>query len=99
MANLRKKLADLIEITEITIIPLKPQGTLVAFANFVINGWFYCGGVGIHSDLASRSYRLTYPTRKLKNGESVPLFHPLNKSIADQIEAAVTAEWERLINN
>jgi len=99
MAKIREKLAPLFEISEIGIVPLKPQGTLIAFASFIINGWFYCGGIGIHCDAASRGYRLTYPTKMLKNNQSVPLFHPINKSVANQIHAAVTAEWERLISN
>ncbi len=86
-------------VGEINLFPIKQQGSLVGFASCVINGWFYCGGIGIHSDMASRGYKITYPTKMLKNGESVPIFHPLSKPIADQIQAAITAEWERLISS
>lgn len=86
-----------VSISEIAIMPVKPVGSLVAFAGFVIDRKLYVGGVAIHSDAKSRGFRLTYPVKQLGNGQHVPLFHPIGKDIGDAIQQAVIAEWERLI--
>lgn len=86
----------MLEISEITITPLKPQATLLGFTSFLLNGQFYVGGVAIHSDFQTRGCRLVYPTKKLKNGEQIPLFHPINKEVAEKIQSAISTEWERL---
>lgn len=86
----------MLEISEINITPLKAQGSLLGFAQFVLNGEFFLGGVAIHSDLQSRGCRLVYPTKKLRNGEEVPLFHPITKAAADKVQKAVSSEWEQL---
>ena len=86
----------MLEITEINITPLKAQGSLLGFVQFVLNGQFFLGGVAIHSDLQSRGCRLVYPTKKLRNGEEVPLFHPISKDAADKVQEAVSSEWLRL---
>ncbi len=86
----------MLEITEINITPLKPQGSLLGFASFVLNGQFYVGGVAIHADFQNRGCRLVYITKKLKNGEDVPLFHPINKETAEKVQQAISSAWELL---
>ena len=86
-----------IKISEISIVPMKPQGSFLGFVGFVIDGIFYVGGVGIHSDAPKRSIRLVYPSKKLQNGQEIPLFHPIGRAVGDFIQQAVIAEWERLI--
>ena len=51
-------------LSEIQIIPIKPQNGLVAFASFVLDGNLYLGSIGIVTRL-NGGYRLVYPTKKV----------------------------------
>ena len=86
-----------IDVSEIAIMPIKPVGSLVAFVGCVIDRKFYIGGIALHSDAKSRSFRLTYPVKQLGDGKQVPLFHPIERNAGEAIQKAVIAEWERLI--
>lgn len=74
-------------ITEVNIIPVKPQNGLIAFASVVINGSLYLSSIAVYTKLDG-TYRLLYPTKKL--GERlVNLFHPINHETSKQIEDAI----------
>ena len=78
------------QITEIQIIPVKPNSGLVGFASFVYESSFYLGSIGIYTR-PQGGYRLTYPTRGNFN-----IYHPINKQIADEIEKAghgIKIQW------
>ena len=97
MKKIRSKMVTFFEIGEINITPLKQQGSLVGFATCVLNGWFYFGGIAIHTDLANRGFRICYPTKMLRNGQQIPIYHPITKEVAEKIQDAIISEWERLI--
>lgn len=78
------------QITEIQIIPVKPNSGLVGFASFVYESSFYLGSIGIYTR-PQGGYRLTYPTRGNFN-----IYHPINKQIADEIEKAVITKFEEV---
>ncbi len=80
------------KVSEIQIIPVKPKDGLVAFANFIFDNSFYFASIGIYTR-PQGGYRLTYPTRK-SSTSSLPLFHPINKEIANMIEEAVINKYE-----
>jgi len=82
-------------ITNIQIVPVKPQDGLVAFASFVYNNAFYVASVGIYTRPGG-GFRLTYPTRK-SAAASIPLFHPISKEIAAMIENAVISKYETIM--
>jgi DNA-binding cell septation regulator SpoVG len=82
-------------ITNIHIVPVKPQDGLVAFASFVYANAFYIASVGIYTRPAG-GFRLTYPTRK-SAAANTPLFHPINKDIAAVIEDAVIRKYEAIM--
>ena len=74
-------------ITEVNIIPIKPQDGLIAFASVVVNESLYLSSIAIYTRLDG-SYRLLYPTKKL--GERlVNLFHPISRETSRQIEDAI----------
>ena len=53
-----------LNITEIQILPVKPQNGLVAFASCVIDGQFYFGNIAIYTSFSDPSgFRLIYPTK------------------------------------
>jgi len=84
------------EIAEIQITPVKPQDGLVAFASLVLNGNLYLGSIGVFTR-PQGGYRLVYPTKKA-GFRDINLFHPINKDFASQIEAAVSAKYEEVMN-
>lgn len=85
------------KVTEIQIIPIKPKDGLVAFANFIYDDAFYFSSIGIYTR-PHGGYRLTYPTRKT-SAASLTIFHPINKRLAETIEAAVIQKYEEVITD
>ncbi len=75
-------------VTEVDIAFVKPKDGLIGFASVVLDDQLYMGGIGIHSKLDGSGYRLTYPTRKLGNGQA-HIFHPIRKPLSVAIEQAV----------
>lgn len=84
-------------ISEIQIIPIKPQDGLVAFASFVLDGNLYLGSIGILTR-PEGGYRLVYPTKKV-GIRNINIFHPINKSFADSIEKEVIGKFEDVMKN
>lgn len=84
------------KVTEIQIIPIKPKEGLVGFASFVFDNALYCSSVGIYTR-PSGGYRLTYPTRKSAHS-NLPIFHPIQREIAEAIEKEVIKKYEELIS-
>lgn len=84
------------QISEVQVVPIKPANGLVGFASIVFDDSFYLGSIGIFARPNGR-YRLTYPTRKSACG-GINVFHPINRSTAQQIEQAVISKFEEVIN-
>ena len=75
-------------ITEIDFVPIKPNKGLIGFASFVLDGYFYLSGIGVHTRLDGGStYRLLYPNNDFTKK---PQFHPITKEIGDLIEQEVS---------
>ncbi len=86
-----------IVLSEINIIPVKPQKGLIAFCSFVINDAFSVNDIGIHSRLDGSGYRLVYPMKTLRTGKEINIFYPINRKTAQVIEGQVTEAFELLI--
>ncbi len=84
------------KLTEIQIVPVKPQNGLIAFASFILNDSLYLGSIGIITR-PEGGYRLTYPTKKI-GFRDMNIFHPINKEFADQIEKEVFVKLEEVMN-
>lgn len=84
-------------ISEIQIIPIKPQQGLVAFASFVIDNSLYLGSIGIITR-PEGGYRLVYPTKKV-GLRNLNIFHPISKEVAQSIEKEVIGKFEDVMNN
>ncbi len=80
------------KITEIQIIPIKPQNGLVAFASFVLDGSLYLGSIGIVTR-PQGGYRLVYPTKKVVD-RNLNIFYPINREFALAIEQRVVRQFE-----
>lgn len=83
-------------ITEIQIVPIKPESGLVAFASFVLDNSLYLGSIGIATRLQG-GYRLIYPTKRTGN-KDMNIFHPINKAFAQVVEKEVVRRLEDVMN-
>ena len=84
------------EISEIQIVPIKPNNGLVGFTSFVLNGCLYLGSIGIYTR-PQGGYRLTYPTKAIGT-RNINIFHPINKKFAEAVERAVIKKFEEVMN-
>lgn len=84
-------------LSEIQIIPIKPQNGLVAFASFVWDKSLYLGSIGIMTR-PQGGYRLVYPTKKVAD-RSLNIFYPINRETAQLIESEVVKQFEEVMNN
>jgi len=85
-----------IVLSEINIIPIKPQDGHIGFVSFVINGQFYVGNIGIHST-PSGDIRLVYPEAASSSWKMVTSFHPITKYAGLQITQQVVAKYNSMI--
>jgi DNA-binding cell septation regulator SpoVG len=85
------------QVSEVNIHLIKPQGGLIAFASLVIDDSLFLSGIGIHRKLEGDGYRLTYPTRKAGQ-QSFEVFHPINRGTGIAIEQAVIAALKDVLN-
>lgn len=83
-------------LSEIQIIPIKPQNGLVAFASFVLDGSLYLGSIGIVTR-PNGGYRLVYPTKKVAE-RNLNIFYPINRDFALAIEDEVVRQFEDVMN-
>ena len=83
-------------LSEIQIIPIKPQNGLVAFASFVLDGSLYLGSIGIVTR-PQGGYRLVYPTKKVAD-RNLNIFYPINKEFAQLVENEVVKQFEEVMN-
>jgi len=84
------------QISEIQILPIKPQNGLVAFATFVLNDSLYLGSIAIMTR-PQGGYRLLYPTKKI-GVRSLNIYHPINREFAEFIEKEVIMKFEEVMN-
>lgn len=84
------------KITEVQIVPIKPNNGLIAFASVVIDGNLYLGSIGIHSRVDGSGYRLTYPTKPV-GGRDLNIYHPINKNASEAIEQAIVNKYKEVM--
>lgn len=84
------------QITEIQIIPIKPQNGIVAFASFLLDDGLYLSSIAIMTRPGS-GHRLVYPTKKV-GSRDINIFHPINKVFAQLVEEAVMKKFEEVMN-
>jgi DNA-binding cell septation regulator SpoVG len=84
-------------ITELNIIPIKPDNGLIGFASVVLDG-LYLGSIGVYSRLDGSGYRITYPTKKV-GGKDLNIYHPINRDLSQEIENAITRRARELFGS
>ena len=83
------------QITEIQIIPIKPQNGIIAFVSFLLDNSLYLSSIAIMTRPGG-GYRLVYPTKKVGN-RNINIFHPINKDFAQAIEKDVMKQFEEVM--
>ncbi|KKP79807.1 MAG: hypothetical protein A2271_02405 [Candidatus Moranbacteria bacterium RIFOXYA12_FULL_35_19] len=83
------------KITEIQILPIKPNNGLIAFASVVLNEELYLGSIGVHRKIDGSGYRLTYPTKKVGE-KNLNIYHPISSSLGIMIEKLIFKKIEEL---
>lgn len=82
-------------LSEIQIVPIRPQNGLVAFASFVLDKNIYLGSIGIVTR-PNGGYRLVYPTKKVAE-RNLNIFYPISKRFAQAIEKEVLEHFEKVM--
>ena len=85
-------------ISEVQIVPVKPNNGLVAFASFVLNEELYLGSIGIFTRLNKPGFRITYPTRKVGN-INIQIFHPITKELSEEINRSILEKTENILGS
>ena len=88
---------QVLKISELQIIPVKPKDGLIAFASFVLDERYYVGSVAVFTRLASSGYRLAYPTKKVGE-KNINIFHPITPEAGKVIEDVITEKVNELFN-
>lgn len=88
------------KVNNVEFIPIKPHSGLVGFASCEIDGLYYIGGLGVYTNLNKPGfYRVTYPCKKLGNGELVRLFSPLSEELNKTITEAINQKVQKLFDS
>lgn len=85
-------------ISEIQVMPVKPNNGLIAFASFILNEELYLGSVGIFTRLNKPGFRITYPTRKVGN-TNIQIFHPITKELSEEINKSILERAEEILGS
>ena len=83
-------------VKEIQIIPIKANNGLVAFASIVFENSLFLGSIGVHKLLDGSGYRITYPTKKIGNGD-MNIYHPIDRQTSKLIEDAIIKKVEEIM--
>jgi len=90
---------EIIQISEIQIIPVKPKDGLVAFASCLINESLYIGNIAIYtSQRRPEGYRLVYPSKLLPNGKEINCVHPINRKAGTLISKAIIEKFMEVMS-
>jgi len=85
-------------ITEVQIVPVRPQNGLVGFASCVLNKSLYLGNVGIYTSLSSPgTFRLVFPCKKLRNGKNLDIYYPINSDFANALREHIVSKFQTLM--
>ena len=85
-----------VNISEIQIVPVKPNNGLVGFVSFIFNNQLYLGDIAIYTRLDGSGYRLVFPAKTLANGKQINCVHPINKEVGKEIEDAIVIKFREL---
>lgn len=77
-------------VSEVQIVPVKPQDGLIGFASCLLNEVHFIGHIAIFTRL-SGGYRLVYPTKRVGDRQ-LHYHHPITREAGAAIEEAVLSK-------
>lgn len=86
----------MVKISEVQVLPVKPQNGLVAFASCLFDEKLALNSIAIFTRADGSGYRLVYPNKILANGKEIGLFYPINKEIGEVLEKVIIGKFEEL---
>lgn len=88
-----------LKISEVQIVPVRPNDGLIAFASCVVNNALYLGNIAIYtSPSRSDNYRLVYPDKVLPNGKKIHCVYPINMIAGEIISKAIIRKFKELVS-
>ena len=85
------------EISEVQIIPIKPNNGHVGFCSFVLDGCYFVGSVAIFTKL-SGGIRLVFPT-KVVGERQMHMHHPISSEMHQHILSAVEEKYAAVFSD
>lgn len=85
------------KITEVEIVPVKPDAGLIAFASCVVDDALYLGSIAVFTRL-NGGYRLVFPTKKI-GGRNLPYHHPINTESSEAFEKEIIGRVAQLFDS
>src|SRR5437868_2969818 len=90
-------LSKVMKITEVEIVPVKPEAGLIAFASCVVDDALYLGSIAVFTRL-NGGYRLVFPTKKI-GSRNLPYHHPIRREASEELERAILLRASELFDN
>lgn len=88
-----------LKISEVQIVPVRPNDGLVAFGSCVINNSLFIGNIAIYtSPTRPENFRLVYPDKILPNGKRIHCAHPINRAAGEIISRAIIGKFKELVS-
>ena len=86
-----------VKIEKLELVPVRFKRGLTFFASCVLDGRYFVGNIAVYGLKDGSGFRCVYPTKILKNGQKIPIFHPVNKVVNDQIQKEVSKRARELL--
>ena len=83
------------DIANIKIFPVASSDTLLGFAEIEIGNFLRLSGIGIHAGSKQGEIRLTYPSRKVGEGQKF-YFQPLNREVNEKFREIIYEECQKI---
>lgn len=80
------------QVSEVQIVPVKPNDGLVAFATCVLDNSYYIGSIAVFTKIGG-GIRLVFPT-KIVGERQMNIHHPITREMHDYIQRAVEEKYE-----
>lgn len=88
-----------VDVSEVEIRFVKQRDGLVGIASCVVDGRWHLRGLGVYTRRSGGGYRVTYPTKILRNGQSVHVVHPINGEAGAAVERAISKKVSEILSD
>lgn len=79
------------QVSEVQLVPVKPDEGLIAFATCVLDGAYYIGSIAVFTKIGG-GIRLVFPT-KIVGQRQMHIHHPITREMHDLIHRAVEEKY------